>query len=151
MNFAQNSNGYKKRSYGVIIKQTILIAFLIAALAIMYKLTGFLVIGIIAGFCALFSPMFLTEPATYGLSGRSRTNDVGKSPIKRIVLIVFFIAALAIMYILTGFLVIGIIAGFCALFSPLFLTKPSRIQARTDMYTDPNYKGFSGNFFNDKK
>jgi|GEM_PF-4569539 len=45
-------------------KMILLIAFFLFALVIMYKLTGFLVIGTIFGIFLLFSPMFLTKAAT---------------------------------------------------------------------------------------
>jgi len=63
----------------------------------------------------------------------------------------FFIAALAIMFKLTGFLVIGVLIGLSALFAPIFLTKASRNPDRTNIFTDPLYKGLSGNLYNDKK
>lgn len=156
----KNNYSNKEESWASIIfdgaKVVALIAFFLGALFVMYKLTGFKVIGILAGACILFSPMFLTGPATLFGSKRNarKQNDTWASIIldilKPVLLVGFFIFALVFMYKMTGFLVIGSLFGFCMLFSPMFLTSAAPIVPRFSSFLDPINKGLTGNIFTKK-
>ena len=69
---------------------------------------------------------------------------------KLVLLVAFFIFALVFIYKSVGFTGFITFIGFCALFTPLFLTKPATFVERNDPFLDPVNKGWLGNIFTRK-
>lgn len=143
------------------VKAILLIIFFLFTFVFIYKMTGFTGIATLLGICVLFSPMFLTKPACYYIPRRLRSHKKKTSPdasnggnfpdiVRAILLIAFFIFAFVFIYKMTGFTGIATLLGICALFSLIFLTKPSPIVPRNNEFLDPINKGLLGNPYTKK-